>query len=162
MTSSPSGSFSTHLLLLSPTKETTEQRSPYHVFGHQLLPTSPLLPMPPNPRPPERLPLEAHSSDLGPAPHPSFLCGPTPKQPLKPSQRYPQETSQESTNPGGSLHISTPLMSSPNPLTVQVIGQAIIPPPPSHSWQTLPDQTQILCHEALQLCTPNTCTFWTF
>jgi len=26
-----------------------------------------------------------------------------------------------------------------HPLTVQIIWQAIIPPPPSHSWQTLPD-----------------------
>jgi len=54
--------------------------------------------------------LEAHRA------HPPFLCGPTPKQPLKPSQRDPQETSQDSTKPGGSLDISTPLISNPNNL----------------------------------------------
>jgi len=38
-----------------------------------------------------------------------------------------------------STHPSCPIQTTSNPLTVRIIQKAIIPPPPSHSWQTLPD-----------------------
>jgi len=38
-----------------------------------------------------------------------------------------------------SAHPSCPTQTTSNPLTVRIIQKAIIPPPPSHSWQTLPD-----------------------
>jgi len=122
----------------------------------------------PIPRPPEQYSLSfsrgPQSSDLGPAPHPSFLCRPTPKQ------------LQDCTKPGGSLEIRTTPMSNPKDLLPTHSEDHLKghhSPPPSHSFQTLPDQfkcsdwsslchssyntqTQILCHETL-----HTCMLWT-
>jgi len=95
--------------------------------------------------------------------------------PKRPSRNFPRLYIR-------SLDISTPLMSNPNNLQpthsedhpkghhsspslslmansarlVQVFRFAIL----CHS--SYNTQTQILCHEALQLCTPHMCTFWTY